>query len=96
MLGMPGPKRLPYDFSSMKKQAYSNRLDVYDLFYAHEFSEITYDLYLKTGEIFSGNLDEHGRTMQFYTKTQENVFALIGMDRDWGVTQETFREIDEE
>ena len=94
-LGMPGPKRMPYNFSSMKAQAFSNRFDVYDLFYAHDFETLSYDLYMKDGSMVSGNLDEHGRTMQFYTRQSEKVTALVGADRDWGIAQETFQAEDE-
>ena len=91
MLGMPGPKRMPYNFSSMNAQAFSNRLDVYDLFYAHDLEKLSYDLYMKDGTIVSGNLDEHGRTMQFYTKKSEKITALVGVDRAWGIVHETFQ-----
>jgi uncharacterized protein (DUF2345 family) len=42
---------------------FSNRLDVYDLFWESDFSQLSYKAYLPESNAFtSGQIDEHGRT----------------------------------
>jgi len=65
-------------------EKYSNRLDVYDVFYKHELSDIHYAAKRADGKVVRGTLDEHGRTDQIYLKDQEEIEVLVGTSSaDW-------------
>ncbi|MEN9866185.1 MAG: hypothetical protein RL748_1775, partial [Pseudomonadota bacterium] len=62
--------------------AFSNRLDVHDLFVQHEFGDIAYAAKFADGRIFTGRLDEHGRTAQIYDKEEGKLEVLVGKSYD--------------
>ena len=65
---------------------YSNKLDVYDLFYQYDFSEIEFKILRPDGQLIEGVLDEHGRTAPVISDIEEEVEILVGFkDADWGV-----------
>ena len=85
-LGMPGPKSMPVvEYPGMPK-AFSNKLDVYDLFWMKNLSEIEYVAKDKSGEIIAeGNLDEVGRTSRIYSSRGQKIEVLIGGRGGWHV-----------
>ncbi|WP_264754715.1 MULTISPECIES: DUF2345 domain-containing protein [Psychrobacter] len=65
---------------------FSNKLDVYDLFYQHNFNEIEFQILRPDGQLVEGVLDEHGRTAPVISDKEEEVEILVGFkDTDWGV-----------
>ncbi|MDE2422264.1 MAG: DUF2345 domain-containing protein, partial [Gammaproteobacteria bacterium] len=67
-------------------QKYSHRLDVYNLFVNHNFSDIEYKAVLASGNLFSGVLDEHGRTMQIPNSKADKSRILVGTQDEWGIS----------
>ena len=68
---------------------FSNKLDVYDLFYQHEFKDIEFQMLRPDGQLIAGVLDEHGRTAPVISDKEEEVEVLVGFkDADWGITFE--------
>lgn len=68
---------------------FSNKLDVYDLFYQHNFNEIEFQMLRPDGQLIEGVLDEHGRTAPVISDKEEDVEVLVGFkDADWGITFE--------
>lgn len=68
---------------------FSNKLDVYDLFYQHNFNEIEFQMLRPDGQLIEGILDEHGRTAPVISDKEEEVEVLVGFkDADWGITFE--------
>ncbi|MGP5406468.1 contractile injection system protein, VgrG/Pvc8 family [Psychrobacter celer] len=73
---------------------FSNKLDVYDLFYQHNFSDIEFQMLRPDGQLIEGTLDEHGRTAPVISNKEEEVKVLVGFkDTEWGVE---FEPADEE
>lgn len=65
---------------------FSNKLDVYDLFYQHNFEDIEFQILRPDGQLIEGMLDEHGRTAPVISDKEEEVEILVGFkDTDWGV-----------
>ena len=65
---------------------FSNKLDVYDLFYQHNFEDIEFQMLRPDGQLIEGVLDEHGRTAPVISDKEEEVEILVGFkDTDWGV-----------
>ena len=65
---------------------FSNRLDVYDLFYQHDFSDIEFQMLRPDGQLIEGVLDAHGRTAPVISDKEEEVEVLVGFkDTDWGI-----------
>ena len=65
---------------------FSNRLDVYDLFYQHDFSDIEFQMLRPDGQLIEGLLDAHGRTAPVISDKEEEVEVLVGFkDTDWGI-----------
>ena len=74
---------------------YSNRLDIYDLFWESDFSQLSYKAFLPdTNSFVSGQIDEHGRTAKISTKDPSKVQVLVGSDDEWGLSIEGFDEED--
>jgi hypothetical protein len=83
MLGMPGPKRLKYDLPKIKTGEYSNRLDVYSIFWRENFNDLKFKAYFKNGRVVEGRIDEHGRTERIFSTKEEKVDLLIGQRESW-------------
>ncbi|WP_201552001.1 DUF2345 domain-containing protein [Psychrobacter fjordensis] len=65
---------------------FSNKLDVYDLFYQHNFEDIEFQMLRPDGQLIEGVLDEHGRTAPVISDKEEEVEILVGFkDTDWGL-----------
>lgn len=65
---------------------FSNRLDIHDLFVLHEFDEVGYAAKRVDGRAVTGNLDQHGRSDQVYTKDEEEIELLVGTSQgDWNL-----------
>ena len=74
---------------------YSNKLDVYDLFWASDFSQLSYKAFIPdTNNFISGQIDEHGRTGKITTADPSKVKILVGSDDEWGLSIESFDEDD--
>lgn len=72
---------------------YSNKLDVYDLFWQSDFSQISYKALIpETNAFISGSLDEHGRTGKISTVDPCYVQILVGADDEWGLSIEGYDE----
>ncbi len=67
-------------------QKYSHRLDAYNLFLNHDFSDIEYKAVLASGSLLSGVLDEHGRTMQIPHSKSDKARILVGTQGDWDIS----------
>lgn len=66
---------------------WSNKWDVYELFYPADFSTIKYKLINKNNNTYStGTLDQHGRTARINHDQSQEYALLIGPDRDWSVS----------
>lgn len=66
---------------------FSNKLDVYDLFYQHNFNEIEFQMLRPDGQLVEGVLDEHGRTAPIISDKEEEVEVYVGFkNTDWGVS----------
>lgn len=77
-----GPASMPYEFPFQPpKGPFSNRLDAYDLFLNHDFSQISYKSMINH-VVTSGSLDEHGRTNQIYADDAHKAKVLVGSDPD--------------
>ena len=65
---------------------FSNKLDVYDLFYQHDFSDIEFQMLRPDGQLIEGLLDAHGRTAPVISDKEEEVEILVGFkDTNWGI-----------
>lgn len=74
---------------------YSNRLDIYDLFWESDFSQLSYKAFIPdTNSFVSGKIDEHGRTDKIGSADPSKVQVLVGSDDEWGLSIEGFDEED--
>ena len=74
---------------------YSNKLDVYDLFWESDLSQLSYKAFIpETNAFISGQIDEHGRTDKISTADPSKVLVLVGSDDEWGLSIEGFDEED--
>ena len=74
---------------------YSNKLDVYDLFWQSDFSQLKYQILMpETNSYIAGQVDEHGRTGKITTADPSQVKVLIGSDEEWGISLEGYDEDD--
>ncbi len=66
---------------------YSNKLDVYDLFWQNDFSQFSYKAFIPaTNSFISGGLDEHGRTGKITKEDPLNIKVLVGKEQElWDV-----------
>ncbi len=84
-----GGARANYSLPMMPETVplFSNKLDVYDLFYQHNFEDIEFQMLRPDGQLIEGVLDEHGRTAPVISDKEEEVEAYVGFrDTDWGVS----------
>lgn len=87
--GLVGGARANYSLPMMPETVplFSNKLDVYDLFYQHNFEDIEFQMLRPDGQLIEGVLDEHGRTAPVISDKEEEVEAYVGFrDTDWGVS----------
>ncbi|RQU30883.1 type VI secretion system tip protein VgrG [Burkholderia cenocepacia] len=82
---LPGPKSLPVVVPGFDMpKAFSNRLDVYDIYWQREFGEVEYTARRENGEVVAqGTLDEHGRTPRLTTDQPETLQVLVGTQGSW-------------
>ncbi len=66
---------------------FSNKLDVYDLFWQSDFSQFSYKAFIPgTNSFISGGLDEHGRTGKITKEDPLNIKVLVGKEQElWDV-----------
>ncbi|MFT5120384.1 MAG: type VI secretion system secreted protein VgrG [Psychrobacter glaciei] len=64
---------------------FSNKLDVYDLFYHADFNEVEYVATLDDGQIVEGTLDEHGRTDRLISMKSKEAEVLVGYLDNWSI-----------
>jgi len=83
-----GGGKVAYEVPQLPNNAfYSNRLDVYDLFWQSDFSSLRYKAFIPdTNSYVLGQLDEHGRTGKITTSDPSKVEVLVGLDEDWGLS----------
>ncbi|MGF6774735.1 type VI secretion system secreted protein VgrG [Paraburkholderia sp. GAS199] len=82
---LPGPKSLPASVPGIDMpKAFSNRLDVYDIYWPRAFEEVEYIARRSDGEILThGTLDNDGRTARVYTDQEEAIQVLVGTRGAW-------------
>lgn len=74
---------------------FSNRLDIYDLFWESDFSQLSYKAFVPgTNSFTSGSIDEHGRTGKISTPDPTKVQVLVGSNDEWGLVIDSFDEDD--
>ncbi len=71
---------------------FSNKLDVYDLFYHSNFSEVNYVAKMDDGQIVEGTLDEHGRTDRLMSMESKGAEVLVGYLDNWSIEIDTEEE----
>lgn len=91
-----GGNKVSYEVPQLPSNVmYSNRLDVYDLFWESDFSNLTYKAFIpETNAFVSGQIDEHGRTGKISTLDPSKVQVLVGADEEWDITIEGYDESD--
>ena len=83
-----GGAKVSYEIPQLPNNAlYSNRLDIYDLFWQSDFSSINYKAFIPdTNSYISGQLDAHGRTGKITTADSSKVEILVGLNDEWGLS----------
>ncbi|AYO52862.1 type VI secretion system Vgr family protein [Acinetobacter wuhouensis] len=82
---MSGAK-VPYEVPQLPNNVmYSNKLDVYDLFWDFDLSNLSYVAKFKDGRISSGSLDENGRTARIGSDSSEPAEVFVDTNTDWVV-----------
>ncbi|WP_299185087.1 contractile injection system protein, VgrG/Pvc8 family [uncultured Psychrobacter sp.] len=71
---------------------FSNKLDVYDLFYHRDFSEVDYVAMMDDGQIVEGTLDAHGRTDRLMSMESKGAEVLVGYLDNWSIEIDTEEE----
>ena len=91
-----GGAKTPYEIPQLPNTPlFSNKLDIYDLFWESDFSQLTYKAFLPDSNSFvAGSIDEHGRTGKINTSDPSKVQILVGSEDDWGISIEGFDEED--
>ncbi len=92
-----GGNKVVYEVPQLPSSVmYSNKLDVYDLFWESDFSNLTYTAYMpETNAVVSGQIDEHGRTGKVGNEEQLNVKFLVGKEQEfWDVIIEEWDDED--
>ena len=62
---------------------YSNKLDVYDLFWDFDLPNLSYVAKFKDGRISTGSLDENGRTVRIGSDSSEPAEVFVDTNTDW-------------
>lgn len=82
---MSGAK-VPYEVPQLPNNVmYSNKLDVYDLFWDFDLPNLSYVAKFKDGRISSGSLDENGRTARIGSDSSEPAEVFVDTNTDWVV-----------
>lgn len=91
-----GGANISYEFPQLPNTPlFSNKLDIYDLFWESDFSKLSYKAFIPdTNSFVSGQIDEHGRTGKINTADPSKIQVLIGPDEEWGITIDGFDEED--
>ena len=92
-----GGNKVVYEVPQLPSNVmYSNKLDVYDLFWESDFSNLTYKAFIpETNAVVSGQIDEHGRTGKVGNEEQLNVKFLVGKEQEfWDVIIEEWEDED--
>lgn len=94
--GLVGGARANYSLPMMPETVplFSNKLDVYDLFYHASFSKVDYVATLDDGQIVEGTLDEHGRTGRLISMESKKADVLVGYLDNWTLEYDTEDEED--
>ncbi|WP_130804037.1 type VI secretion system Vgr family protein [Acinetobacter ihumii] len=91
-----GGAKISYEMPQLPNIAlYSNKLDVYDLFWESDFSQLSYKAFVQgTNSFTSGSIDEHGRTGKISTPDPTKVQVLVGSNDEWRLIIDSFDEDD--
>ncbi len=89
-------EKLSYEIPQLPNTVlYSNKLDIYDLFWESDLSQLSYKAFIPdTNAFVSGQIDEHGRTGRISTADPSKVQVLVGSNDEWGLSIESFDEDD--
>ncbi|RZG75874.1 type VI secretion system tip protein VgrG [Acinetobacter wuhouensis] len=78
--------KVPYEVPQLPNNVmYSNKLDVYDLFWDFDLPNLSYVAKFKDGRISSGSLDENGRTARIGSDSSEPAEVFVDTNTDWVV-----------
>ncbi|RZG76883.1 type VI secretion system Vgr family protein [Acinetobacter sp. WCHAc060025] len=78
--------KVPYEVPQLPNNVmYSNKLDVYDLFWDFDLPNLSYVAKFKDGRISSGSLDENGRTARIGSDSSEPAEVFVDTNTDWAV-----------
>jgi type VI secretion system secreted protein VgrG len=82
---LPGPKSLSVSVPGMDMpKAFSNRLDVYDIYWFRDLQDVEYAARRANGELIAqGALDQDGRTGRLSTDQPETLQVLAGTRGAW-------------
>ncbi|MEG0031659.1 type VI secretion system Vgr family protein [Acinetobacter sp.] len=91
-----GGAKVSYEVPELPcSSTFSNRLDIYNLFWASDFNQLSYKAFIpETNAFIAGVIDEHGRTGKINTSDPTKVQVLVGSDDEWGLRVESFDEDD--
>ncbi|WP_151707391.1 type VI secretion system Vgr family protein [Acinetobacter sp. TUM15064] len=91
-----GGAKVSYEVPELPcSSTFSNRLDIYNLFWASDFNQLSYKAFIPETNVFiAGVIDEHGRTGKINTSDPTKVQVLVGSDDEWGLRVESFDEDD--
>ena len=91
-----GGAKVSYEVPELPcSSTFSNRLDIYNLFWASDFNQLSYKAFIpETNAFIAGVIDEHGRTGKINTSDPTKVQVLVGSDGEWGLRVESFDEDD--
>jgi len=89
-------EKLSYEIPQLPNTVlYSNKLDIYDLFWESDLNQLSYKAFIPdTNAFVSGQIDEHGRTGRISTADPSKVQVLVGSNDEWGLSIESFDEND--
>ncbi|OTG76744.1 type VI secretion system protein, partial [Acinetobacter sp. ANC 4169] len=87
-----GGAKVSYEVPQLPNASiYSNKLDVYDLFWQSDFSQLSFKALIpETNAVITGGIDEHGRTGKISTVDPSKVQILVGADDEWGLSIEGY------
>ncbi|KJV38546.1 hypothetical protein VH98_08930, partial [Acinetobacter brisouii] len=73
---------------------FSNRLDVYDLFWDFDLPQLTYTATFKDGRVSTGSLDDNGRTSRITSDSSEASEVFVDTNMSWGLEIEEQEDTD--
>ncbi|WP_338325140.1 hypothetical protein [Acinetobacter guerrae] len=87
MSGAQVKAEIPLFPTSCAVNTFTNKWDMYELFYEHDLSKVEYKIISKKNNTYiSASLDENGRTQRVSKNDNEDYDILIGIDDDWTVS----------